>query len=203
MTAMVRYVLVLGVAALLPACDGTCSTGDAGAVGEQCEGAGDDVVAGGCRSINNPDVSIQGYMRFTPAQKQNNPEAEESSYVYLAAGREAVVLDGPTVTNEGPLALHDAGIVDLSQRPESPYVYEDAYKVVVNDSLGYEIRITDFEGEVMLARVELCVLSGPVHSLFIFGAAPHGDGVAHDVTITAVVNGVSLAPATPYTIEVR
>jgi hypothetical protein len=206
MTKSVWFVLLVGFTAFLPACKEVCAdaSGAGGLLGKHCADVGDDPggteTGGSCQSIDSAAVSLAGYAQFTPDQKRNNPEAGEPDYIYLAAGREAVVIDGPPATIDGPLQLVAPSIVLANQRATSA----DGYIVAASPALGYTIAIDDFEYEVALARVELCEQGGKVQSRFIFAASPDGDGVAHDITITAFVNGVSQgAPSAPATIEVR
>lgn len=64
--------------------------------------------------------------------------------------------------------------------------------------------IDDFEFEVALARVEMCDVDNVIHSNFVYRANPGANGVAFDITATALVDGVPLAPpSTPVTVEVR
>ena len=49
--------------------------------------------------VEDPAISLDGYTRFAPDQKRNNPNAGDPSYVYLAAGSEAVVIPGPEVAS--------------------------------------------------------------------------------------------------------
>ena len=69
---------------------------------------------GGCQAIDNPDASLQGYMQFTPDQKRNNPEAGNPAYIFLAAGPEAVVIEGPTVM--GSLQIQNPSISIVNPR---------------------------------------------------------------------------------------
>jgi hypothetical protein len=204
MTNTVRYVLALGFVAGMSACDHPCPPKGAvgGVLGDYCDGQVDPEeppVGAGCQAIDNPDISLQRYERFTPAEKRNNPEAGDPDYIFLAAGREAVVIDGPTIMGAAPLQLQQPAISIVNPRDTGA----DGYRVVVNRSLSYAVPIDDFEYEVTLARVEVCDQGGAIQSRFIFAAAPAGDGVAHDLTIIPVVGGSPLAPSIPYTIEVR
>jgi hypothetical protein len=127
-------------------------------------------------------------------------------YVYLAAGSEGVVLQGPSVTSAaGRFTLQSPSIakVGLRSPPDDRYAAADGYKVVVNSAQAYDVAISDFESEVALARVELCERNGKIESRFLFRGEPRGDGVAHEATITAITNGVASAPTSPVTVEVR
>jgi hypothetical protein len=143
---------------------------------------------------------MDGIPRFRPSEKTNNPMAGTPTYVYLAAGREAVVLPGPDVPDAaGLFALQSPSIVLVGVRPTSA----DGYAVTVNPALGYQVAIRDFEAEVSLARVELCQQNGAITSQFVFRANPAASGVAHDITITATANSTKSAPTSPITVEVR
>ena len=152
-------------------------------------------------AVVDPAVSLDGYTRFSPDEKRNNPNAGEPSYVFLAAGSEAVVIPGPDVPSApGLFATHGSSITLVGASD----VAADGYSVIVNDHLGYQVTIDDFEFEVARARIELCEVDNVIHSNFVYRGNPGASGVAFDITATALVDGVPQAPpSTPVTVEVR
>src|SRR4051794_28149543 len=72
-------------------------------------GSGPDATAAAAESVDSgsvttlviadPAASLDGYSRFVPDEKRNNPSAGAPSYVYLHAGTEAVVIAGPDVAS--------------------------------------------------------------------------------------------------------
>jgi len=148
--------------------------------------------------IADPATSLDGYTRFLPDDKRNNPSAGDPSYVYLHAGTEAVVIAGPDVANaSGLFTLMYPGIA-----LDGADVVPDGYTVRVNSQLGYGVAIEDFEYEVALARVEMCEVNQVIQSRFVFAANPTASGVAHNIGITAT--GVPAQSTTaPVTVEVR
>jgi hypothetical protein len=164
---------------------------------------GGDAGGGTCATlaVADPAVSLDGYARFSPDEKRNNPNAGEPSYVFLAAGSEAVVIPGPDVPSApGLFATQGSSITLVGARDFAA----DGYSVVVNDHLGYQVTIEDFEFEVALARVEMCEVDNVIHSNFVYRGNPGASGVAFDITATAVVDGTPLSPpSTPVTVEVR
>jgi len=152
-------------------------------------------------AVVDPAVSLDGYTRFSPDEKRNNPNAGDPSYVFLAAGSEAVVIPGPDVPSApGLFATHGSSITLVGVSD----VAADGYSVIVNDHLGYQVTIDDFEFEVALARIELCEVDNVIHSNFVYRGNPGASGVAFDITATALVDGVPQAPpSTPVTVEVR
>jgi len=165
------------------------------------DGAGG--AGGACATlvVADPAVSLDGYTRFTPDEKRNNPNAGEPSYVFLAAGSEAVVIPGPDVPSAPGLFVTQSPSISLVGASD---VAADGYSVVVNDHLGYQVTIDDFEFEVALARVEMCEADNVIHSNFVYRGNPGASGVAFDITATAVVDGTPLSPSsTPVTVEVR
>lgn len=158
--------------------------------------------ATGCANlvVEDPAISLDGYVRFTPDQKRNNPNAGEPSYVYIVAGSEAVVIPGPDVPSApGLFVLKNPSIAVVGQRDTSA----DGYLVVVNDQLSYRVSISDFESEVALARVELCEVNHAIESRLVFRGNPEASGVAFDITVTAAVGSTLSPPTTPVTVEVR
>ena len=149
--------------------------------------------------IADPGTSLDGYGRFVPDEKRNNPSAGDPSYVYLHAGTEAVVIAGPDVASaSGLFALMTPNIGLIGATDFSA----GGYTVTVNSELGYRVAIADFEYEVTLARVELSEVGQVIQSRFVFGANPTASGVAHDITITAT-GAPALSAAAPVTVEVR
>jgi hypothetical protein len=150
--------------------------------------------------VEDPAVSLDGIAMFLPDQKRNNPEAGEPWYVYLEAGREGVVVGGPSVPSaDGRFALQSPAIAMRGDRGTAA----EGYTVTVNSAVAYDVAIDDFEFEVALARVELCEQEGNIQSRFLFRGNRGASGVAHDITITASVNGMKSAVSEPVTVEVR
>jgi hypothetical protein len=168
----------------------------------QDSGAGGNQAAAGCVPlvVSDPSVSLDGTTQFRPEEKQNNPQAGEPSYVYLAAGREAVVLRGPDVPNAaGLFALESPSIALVGASATSA----DGYAVIVNPTFRYQVAIDDFEYEVALAQVDLCQQGGVIESQFVFRANPDASGVAFDIIITASAGSAISGPTSPVTVEVR
>jgi hypothetical protein len=149
--------------------------------------------------IADPAASLDGYSRFVPDEKRNNPSAGDPSYVYLQRGTEAVVIAGPDVASASGLFTLVNPSIDLIGATESS---ADGYTVAVNSQLGYRVAIDDFEYEVTLARVELSEVSQVIQSRFVFSANSTASGVAHDITITAS-GAQPLSATAPVTVEVR
>jgi len=149
--------------------------------------------------IADPTASLDGYGRFVPDEKRNNPSAGDPSYVYLHAGTEAVVIAGPDVASATGLFTLVNPSIDLIGATEFS---ADGYTVTVNGQLGYRVAIDDFEYEVTLARIELSEVSQVIQSRFVFSANPTASGVAHDIAITAS-GAPSLSATAPVTVEVR
>jgi hypothetical protein len=182
--------LLAGVLASLSACDARQLTVD-----------DDMTVSGLCTVIADPAYPLNGYEQFPPEQKMADPRAQSSDYVYLVAGREAVAIAGPAIPfAESAVTVQAEGIT-----VENPTAFSaDGFRVSVNDHLFYQVRIEDFEHEVALARVELCPTGGQLQSRFVFPATGElGGGVAHRLTIEAMVDGISQASSPPLTVEVR
>jgi hypothetical protein len=88
---------------------------------------------------------------------------------------------------------------------ESACLGQDGYRVKVNERLTYVITIDDWEEEIALGTVELCLNNGNLTTTFVFaGLGVYlGGGVAHDVTITPILDGAKGTSTTPITIECR
>ncbi|HXU06303.1 MAG TPA: hypothetical protein VN903_35350 [Polyangia bacterium] len=155
-----------------------------------------------CTVIADPAHPLDGYKQFSPDEKMGDPRAQIPTYVYLVAGHDAVAITGPSIpfTDHG-LATHNASIA--IENPTS--VSASGYFVTVDDHLAYRVRIDDFEFEVALARVELCPTGTVLESRFVFPGITDllGGGVAHDLTIDAIVDGATVASTSPVTVEVR
>lgn len=161
---------------------------------------GQNIMACAQAVVSNPDAKLDGVALFQPAEKQGDPRAGRPSYVYLAAGKEGVILPGPTVTAADGLLI--TGTSSLSLVGAGQYS-ADGYHVVVNPSLAYDVAIDDFEYEVTLARVELCPKDGSIESWFIFVGNPGASGVAHAITVGATTTSKVTALQPAVTVEVR
>lgn len=153
--------------------------------------------------IRNPEISLEGFTIYKPEERVSDPRAQEAEYVYLVIDSHVVELTGPWISSEDGvdiISLFELGNerVEIINSQEG---WADGFKVTVNPHLIYSISIDDFEYEVGLAQVELIKEEDTIESQFIFPAI--GDGVAHDLMITAVVDGDSIRSTIPITIEAR
>ncbi|MDD5094485.1 MAG: hypothetical protein PHV74_08925 [Dehalococcoidia bacterium] len=130
---------------------------------------------------------------FNPDEKKLNPAAQEPDYIYLLAGTESVVVDGPALEGERYFFLENETVRKTA----------DGFEVIANTHVTYSIVIDDFEDEVGLAEIHLGLEGNTVESSFIFAATPSGDGVAHNVRIVAFVDGTEIATKNAGSIEVR
>ncbi|MBT3363484.1 MAG: hypothetical protein HN929_01095 [Chloroflexi bacterium] len=148
-------------------------------------------------AVINLDVSLAGITIYEKDEKINDDRAGTPNYVYLVSEEEAVSLAGPDFSSTVGISPEDQLIQlvgDIGYRAEG-------YTVTVNSRLSYEIDIADFEHEMALAKVELTKEGDIVRSSFVFVGM--GNGVAKDVTITAVVDGVAEGSTIPISIEAR
>jgi hypothetical protein len=153
--------------------------------------------------LNNPAQSLSGYVQMDPSAYLHSSEAQEPEYIFLRGGKDAVILPGPPVT-------YGAASVDVSAAQLTSCVGEGAgcpegYQVKVNERLSYRIKIWDWEEEIALGKIELCLNNGALTTEFVFaGLGVYlGGGVAHDVTIWPILDGVTGTPTTPVVIECR
>jgi hypothetical protein len=154
--------------------------------------------------VSDSTVSTEGIQLFWPAEKTNNPKAQDAKYVYLDAGREGVVLLGPNVPDTAGAFALQSQFIGLMSSSEDPYALPPGYRVFINHDFGYMVSINDFEEEVSLARVDLCQQNGSFTSQFVFVANAGARGVAQDITITAVAHSTAISePTSPVTVEVR
>jgi hypothetical protein len=160
----------------------------------------------GCQQVlrlGNPAQSLSGYVQKDPAAYLGSSEAGEPEYIYLRSGKDAVILTGPPVT-------YGATSVEVSAAQLTSCVGEGAgcpegYQVKVNERLSYRIKIWDWEEEIALGKIELCLNNGSLTTQFVFAGLGYyeGGGVAHDVTIWPILDGVTGTPTTPVDIECR
>ena len=135
----------------------------------------------------------------SPSERQGDPRASESDYIYLVKDCLGVKVSGP-----GFSAGDDADqLFALENESISRGVNLNnlTYAVSVNPRLSYEIYIDDFDEELVLSRVILMESDGRIDSTFYFAAV--GDGVAHDLVITASVDGETENATSPLSIESR
>jgi hypothetical protein len=79
----------------------------------------------------------------------------------------------------------------------------DGYLVQVNERLSYLITIEDWEDEIGLGQIDLCLNDGSLTTQLEFAGLSRCDGVAHEVTITPILDNGKGTPTTPITIECR
>ncbi len=149
-----------------------------------------------------PNINLSSYTVFKANEKISNPFAGSSEYVYLIAGKEAIILEGPEVSGEGYFILEDPKIEAVTHGYFEDYSTE-GFEVTVNSRLMYTITVDDFEGEIDLAEVRLGLKGDRITSDFTFIASESGDGVAHDILITALIDGEEAESTEARSIEVR
>ena len=149
-----------------------------------------------------PNINLSPYTIYKVDERISDPFAQSSEYVYLVAGKEAVILEGPEVSGEGYFMLEDPKIKAVTHGYFEDYSTE-GFEVTINSHLRYTVTIDDFEGEVDLAEVRLGLKGGKITSDFIFIASESGDGVAHDILITALIDGEETGSKEARSIEVR
>jgi len=147
-------------------------------------------------------TNLSGYSILSPDECTGDPAAGEPEYMFLIAGEEAVDVNGPSIDGTQYCVIDNPSVTEV----ESGY-FEDEYTsgfvVILNPNLLYTVEIDDFESEIDLAEVRLSPDNGKTLCGFIFTATPGGDGVAHDIKITAIVDGSTIDSEEIGSIEVR
>lgn len=154
---------------------------------------------------------LAGYQLRDFNELLNNPRAGDPHYAYLISGKEAVELQGPTLLADDPLDAGAYKLTALSARViDPPTLYPDWSRDIYEATLAgpsgllrYVVHGDDLEGEVKLARVRLCRAAGELTSHFVLAAAPDFGGVAHNLTIHALLDATPLRTTAPVWIEVR
>jgi hypothetical protein len=149
-----------------------------------------------------PNLDLSRYTVYEPEQRTGDPSAESPEYVFLIAGKEAVMLEGPEVKGEEYFFLENQQI----RKVDHGY-FEDyrtaGFEVTVNTHLSYTVAIEYFEDEVGLAEVRLGAKGNTITSTFTFAASESGDGVARGIIITAFIDGREVESKKVRSIEVR
>ena len=160
--------------------------------------------------FRNENSSSEGYQIFTVEEKRNHPLAGEPDFVYLIMEKEGVIVEGPTIDLSSVDDPDDIFQIDENGRIEyinlyEEYGYADGIRAVFNDRLRFDIPIDDYEFEIALESLSSITLTKNESSLstsFVFLATGDG-GVAHDITINALIDENIVSTADPVTIEVR
>jgi hypothetical protein len=141
---------------------------------------------------------------MAPSGFQHDSRAGDPSYAYLDAGKDAVVLPGPSVSYGASSIAVVSAKITTCVNAESACLGHDGYRVQVNDQLAYVVNIEDWEDEIALGRLELCMNAGALSAQLVFAGVGGylGGGVA-DVTVVAIFNGATSAPTSALTIECR
>jgi hypothetical protein len=151
-------------------------------------------------TIRNLDLSK--YTLYEAEERICDPAAQSPEYVFLVAGKEAVRVEGPEIEGAAYFVLENEEIREVDYSYFEDY-WAAGFEVIVNSHLTYTIAIIDFEDEFDLAEVELGLRDNTIESTFIFAASPSGDGVAHDINITALIDGEGVTSKKARSIEVR
>jgi hypothetical protein len=139
---------------------------------------------------------------YEPDQRTADPSAESPEYVFLIAGKEAVMLEGPEVKGEDYFFLENQQIRKVDRGYFEDY-RTAGFEVTVNTHLSYTVAIEYFEDEVGLAEVRLGAKGNTITSTFTFAASESGDGVARGIIITAFIDGREVGSKEVRSIEVR
>ncbi len=158
--------------------------------------------------LMNKYSPFEGYTLYTPEEKLNNPMAGQPNYIYLLMNTEGVIVEGPTIDLSGvenvwQLFLLDetSGTQIIGQRESSA----DGMRATINKRFRFDIPINDFEYEIgldSLWQIAAIKYGDQMRTFFIFLALGYS-GVAHDITIKAIIDGNNISTAEPFTIEVR
>lgn len=140
-----------------------------------------------------PNLDLSRYTVYKPDQRTADPSAESSEYVFLVAGKEAVMLEGPEVKGEEYFFLENQQIREV----------DDGFEVTANTHLRYTVTVQRFTDEVGLAEVRLGAKGNTITSTFTFAASESGDGVARGIIITAFIDGREVGSKEVRSIEVR
>ncbi len=138
-------------------------------------------------------LKFPGVDVFLPEKKISNPAAGDWAYIYLLAGEEAVRIDGPVLQGEEFFVLENPGV----------HQTDNGFEVIANSHVSYSVCIDDFEEEIELSEVHMCLEGDTIESAFIFAAAPSGDGVAHNISVKAAIDGIVVDQKNAGSIEVR
>jgi hypothetical protein len=169
---------------------------------------GEDSEQGKSLVIRNPAIDLSQYTVATVEERRNHPDAGELEYAYLRRGKEAVTVPGPSLESPDG-ALFKLEGEEILTSPQPPYrdpadsFLDNPFRVRVNPRLSFDVMADDFEDEVQLAQVELIREGSSIQTVFTFTGHPSETGVAHDMTITPIVDGTRGTPSEPVTIECR
>lgn len=157
-------------------------------------------------TLETPGVTADGYEVYDPDELRDDPRAGDPSYIFLDYGVDAVRLPGPAFA----VAAEDLDSLFVIEDPSvdsyqwGDELWEDGIAVTVNPRLRFELKIEDYEDEVTpLAEVSLIDTGDAIESEFVI-IANGRDGVAHNLEITAWIDGEQAGdPTPPVTIEMR
>jgi hypothetical protein len=148
-------------------------------------------------SVDFLGLDLDEWSIWEPEDRKNDPRAEDPSYVYLVTDQDGVVLTGPPIADAGLFYLDNPYVNDLSTSFQG-------FEVTFNPRLTYRVDISDYEYEVVATYASLIREGGTLYPRIIVVAAGDAGGVAHDVRVTAYVDGQQASESTaPLTIEAR
>ena len=152
----------------------------------------------------NPAQSLIGYLQMQPGAYRNDARAGNPSYRLPGCGKGRGAVPGPAVTYGSSSISASGARITTCVNAESACLDEDGYRVQVNSQLAYVVQLTDWEDEIALGEVELCMNAGTLTTQLVFAGIGGylGGGVVH-VTIVTILDGVTGAPTSPVAIEAR
>lgn len=215
---IVILIFTLSLLLTVPLCAGCGGNGDNGNNGDNGGSGGSGGSGGGSGGsgtatlvISDAGTDLQSFNVLDPNDTiGRDSEADELGYVYLYIDQDAVRVVGPWLSAEEGVDAEDLFMLGGSLfilENESIAIdnardyWADGFVVTVNSHLTYSVSSDDFEYEIALAQVQLTKGGDTIRSEFIFAAI--GDGVAHDIVISALVDGAVIRSTDPVTIESR
>lgn len=152
-------------------------------------------------ALTNPAQSLAGFQQKDPSGYPNSADPGEPPRAFLIAGRDAVIVPGPAVAyGKGSVDASTAQLVTCAHYESECSEYSKGYRLKVNERLSYLIILDDWEEEVALGKVDLCLNNGTLSMQVVFAGID--DGIVHP-KITAILDGVSGTPVEAVEIESR
>ena len=151
-----------------------------------------------------PGSSLDGFTVYEPDELRNDPRAGDPSYVFLDQGRDAIYV------RAAPVPLAQAATLTLGGGARAMYphqwgdnAWDQGVMLDMDEHVRYVIEADDFENEFGVHDEVDVEIAGETATPVLILVGSGAGGVAQDVAIRIIVDGVAGERSPAFAVEVR